>query len=279
MRLLPLASASWQFRDATGRSPWRAAVVPGCVHRDLRRHGLVPDPFRGANELALQWIEERDWEYRTIFIVPPALLAEEVVELAAGGLDTVATVRLNGRVVARTENMFVGHRWNVRRLLRPGRNELRIRFDSALRYIRSHRSGHRPREINDPVGRCTVIRKQQCQFGWDWGPRLVTAGIWRDLRLEGWTGNRLESVRIAQDHRRDGRVVLRLAPELARPDRHAVCHWRLTLDGKAVTAGTGPEITIRQPRLWWPSGQGAQPLYRLEVGIALGDGQIGRAHV
>ena len=274
MRLLPLASASWQFREATRRSPWRAAVVPGCVHRDLRRHGLIPDPFWGANELALQWIEERDWEYRADFTAPPALLAEEVVELVADGLDTVATVRLNGRVVGRSENMFLGHRWNVKRFLRPGRNELHLRFGSALRYIRTHRRGHRPREINDPVGGCTRIRKQQCQFGWDWGPRLVTAGIWRDLRLEGWTGNRLESVRITQDHRRDGRVALRLGPELARPERHAVCRWRLTLDGRAVAAGTGPEIMIRRPRLWWPNGQGAQPLYRLDVRVELGDGRV-----
>jgi beta-mannosidase len=274
MRLLPLASASWQFRDATRRSPWRAAVVPGCVHRDLRRHGLIPDPFWGTNELELQWIEERDWEYRARFVVPPVLLAEEVVELVADGLDTVATVRLNGCQVARTENMFLGHHWNVKRLLRPGKNELHVRFGSAMRYIRTHRTGHRPRELNDPVGRCTVIRKQQCQFGWDWGPRFVTAGIWRDLRLEGWTGNRLKSVRVTQDHRPDGRVRLRLAPELARPDRNAVCRWRLTLDGKAVVAGTGAEITIRQPQLWWPNGQGAQPLYRLEVGVTLDDGRV-----
>ncbi|HTT57357.1 MAG TPA: glycoside hydrolase family 2 protein, partial [Opitutaceae bacterium] len=92
MRRLPLASAAWQFRDATRGSRWRAAVVPGCVHRDLRRRGLIPDPFHGANELALQWIEERDWEYRARFPVPPALLAEEVVDLVADGLDTVATV-------------------------------------------------------------------------------------------------------------------------------------------------------------------------------------------
>src|SRR5512135_1381131 len=183
MRSLTLTSASWQFRDATKDTAWHSAVVPGCVHRDLRRHGLIPDPFRGTNELGLQWIEEHDWEYRAAFTVPAALLAEAQVELVADGLDTVATVRLNGRVIARTENMFLGHRWEVKPLLRPGRNELTIRFDSALRYIHTHRRAHRPREVNDPFGGCTRIRKQQCQFGWDWGPRFVTAGIWRDLRL------------------------------------------------------------------------------------------------
>ena len=118
MRVLPLAPTAWFFRDASRRSPWRRAVVPGCVHRDLRSHGLIPDPFWASNELSLQWIEERDWEYRTSFIAPLALFAEEVVELVADGLDTVATVQLNGRPVARTENMFTGYHWNVKPLLR-----------------------------------------------------------------------------------------------------------------------------------------------------------------
>ena len=272
MRLLPLATASWRFRDATRRSPWRSAAVPGCVHRDLRSHGLIPDPFWANNETSLQWIEGCDWEYRTSFTVPESLLDEAVVELVADGLDTVATVRLNGREVARTENMFVGYRWNVKPLLRPGRNLLVIRFGSAMNYIRTHRTGHRPREINDPVGRCTVIRKQQCQFGWDWGPRLVTAGIWRDIRLEGWTGNRLKGVRVTQIHRSDGRVVLHLAPELARPNAAAVCRWRLTLGAVVVAEGRGTEIVVDHPQLWWPNGQGRQPLYRLEVKVTRVDG-------
>src|SRR5687767_1295806 len=191
---LPLADADWWFRDATAGSPWRPAIVPGCVHRDLHRLGLIPDPFFAANELGLRWIEERDWEYRGRFTVPPEMLAEKTVELVSAGLDTVATVTLNGRRVARADNMFVAHRWSVRRWLRPGRNELHVRFTSAARYVRTHRLGHRPRELSDSVGGMTRLRKQQCQFGWDWGPRFVTCGIWRDLRLEAWSDNRLAHV-------------------------------------------------------------------------------------
>ena len=274
MRVLPLAPNAWFFRDATRRTRWRRAAVPGCVHRDLLRHGLIPDPFWGTNELELQWIEERDWGYRARFAVPPELLTEDVVDLVADGLDTVATVRLNGREVARTDNMFVGHRWNVKPLLRAGSNEIQVHFGSAMRYIRATRPEHRPREVNDPVGRCTVIRKQQCQFGWDWGPRFVTAGIWRDLRLEGWTGNRVASVRVTQVHGSDGRVVLRLAPELARPEAASVCRWRLTLEPKVVAEGRGREIVIERPRLWWPNGLGEQPLYHLEVVVTRPDGAV-----
>jgi beta-mannosidase len=286
---LPLATASWKFRDTSGRSPWRSAVVPGCVHRDLLRHQLIPDPFWARNELDLQWIEERDWEYRATFAVPAALLTEEVVELVADGLDTVAAVTLNGHEVARTENMFVGYRWDVKPWLRRGRNELTIRFESAMCYIRRTRVEHVPREINDPVGRCVVIRKQQCQFGWDWGPRFVTAGIWRDIRLEAWTDNRLESVRVTQRHE-GGAVRLDLAPELARPDSGVTLRWQLRLAATEAAgalelrrprrdrvappvdvrpgigqSGEGALIEVTDPQLWWPNGQGAQPLYDLDV--------------
>src|ERR1700677_4793074 len=121
MRVHPLAPSSWRFRDWSG-SAWLPARVPGCVHTDLLRAKVIPDPLRGTNEAALQWIDERDWEYSAEYRVDSALLAEDVVELVADGLDTIATVRLNASVVARTDNMFIGHRWNVRRLLRRGRN-------------------------------------------------------------------------------------------------------------------------------------------------------------
>ncbi|HLP08082.1 MAG TPA: glycoside hydrolase family 2 protein [Opitutaceae bacterium] len=275
MKTLPLASASWKFRDATRRSAWRAAVVPGCVHTDLLRHGLIPDPFWGTNEEQLQWIGEHEWEYRASFAVPAELLAEEVVELAADGLDTLATVTLNGHEVARTENMFIGYRWDVKPLLRAGRNELTIRFGSAPEYIRTMRPEHRPPvEFNDPVGGCTRIRKQQCQFGWDWGPRFITAGIWRDLRLEAWTVNSVESVIVTQQHGADGGVTLLLVPALAREDEAAFCRWELALHGAVVATGEGAEVAVPRPQLWWPAGQGAQPLYTLAVEVIAGDGRV-----
>ena len=274
MRSLPLASASWHFRDAASPSPWRSAQVPGCVHTDLRRHKLIPDPFWGTNELELQWIEERDWEYRATFHVPTRLLDEEVVDLVADGLDTVATVRLNGRVVARTENMFTGWRWNVKPLLRAGKNELTIRFGSALKYLRSQRPDHDPREFNDPVGRSQVIRKQQCQFGWDWGPRFVTAGIWRDLCLEAWSANRLENVRVTQTHRKDGSVLLSFEPELARRNSKTTVTGTVSLNSRVVSKIVNRKSLIVNPSLWWPNGHGAQPLYTVDLTIHDADGNL-----
>jgi beta-mannosidase len=274
MRSIPLSSASWEFRDATLKSSWRSAVVPGCVHTDLRRHRLIPDPFRGANELGLQWIEEHDWEYRATFTIPAALLRDDQLDLVADGLDTVATVRLNGRLVARTENMFTGYRWAVKPLLRAGRNEITIHFGSAMKYIRSQRTGHQPREFNDPVGRSQVLRKEQCQFGWDWGPRFVTAGIWRNLQLEAWTGNRLENVRVTQTHRKDGSVMLGFEPELARKDAKVQITGTVSLKERVVSKIVNHKSLIINPALWWPNGHGAQPLYQVQLQAVGRDGKI-----
>lgn len=278
MLTLPLATASWKFRDATKKSAWHSAVVPGCVHRDLRRQALIPDPFFGTNELDLQWIEARDWEYTTAFSVPAALLAEEVVELACDGLDTLATVYLNGRELARTDNMFISWRWNVKPRLRAGRNDLRIVFASAARALPKTRPEHQPKEFNDSVGRSSVFRKEQCQFGWDWGPRFVTAGIWRDLRLEAWSGNRLESVRVTQTHAANGTVTLAFAPETARGDKSATYGVSLSLDGAVIAEVSGPienlKSKIENPSLWWPNGHGAQPLYTVEVTARDGAGRV-----
>jgi len=285
--ILSLASAArWTFREAAAKpAAWLPAAVPGCVHTDLLRAKKIPDPFYGTNELELQWIEERDWEYRAEFTVPPSLLAEEVVELCADGLDTVATVFVNGKKIAATANMFVAWRWDVRRHLRAGKNELLVRFRSAMDYIRKTRTDFTPpREFNDPVGNCVRIRKQQCQFGWDWGPRFVTAGVWRDIRLEAWSGNRLAHLRVGQIHSRAASgapaVSLRLEPELARPDAAEGVRFTavLSLAGEEVAAaeflGADHTLKVPAPKLWWPAGQGEQPLYDLTVTARDADGRI-----
>lgn len=274
MRTFSLSEATWMFRDATAGARWRVAKVPGCVHRDLLRHGAIPDPFWGCNEAKLQWIGEHRWEYWAGFAVTRDMLAEDVLDLVADGLDTFATVSINGHEVARTENMFRGYRWDVKRFLRAGRNEILIRFESAIDVISRERLEHHPFEYNDPVGRCSTVRKQQCQFGWDWGPRLVTAGIWRDIRLEAWSGNRLEDVRLTQFHEPDGSVRLVFEPELAAPDGAVKLRGRISLNGRDVVAIEDRETKIEHPELWWPNGHGAQPLYRVDLEAVDASGRV-----
>ena len=265
MPTLDLTQARWQFRDTTSKT-WLPATVPGCVHTDLLAAGKIPEPFYGTRELDLQWIEKRDWEYRATFTLTAAFLAESVIELCADGLDTVATVILNGKTIASTDNMFIAHRWAVKNHLRVGRNELVVHFRNVLDYVRTARDFTPPRACSDPVGGSVRIRKQQCQFGWDWGPRFVTAGIWQALRLEARGPNRLAQLRIAQTHADSGRrVSLTLSPELARPDP-SVTYWvTLSLAGQTVVESDDLSFDVPSPQLWWPAGQGAQPLYDLAV--------------
>ena len=273
MQRLNLSRAKWMFRDCSDQN-WFAAKVPGCVHQDLRRNREIPDPFWGTNELDLQWIEDRDWEYRTEFKVSSKLRAEAVIELSAEGLDTLAKITLNGEEVGRTENMFTPYRWNVKQLLREGTNELTIRFAATGTYLRTQHAGHTFKEFNDPVGHSNRIRKEQCQFGWDWGPRFVTAGIWQPIGLEAWSANRLQSVRIEQSHAVNGEVTVTLAPELEREDGAMNCRWVLSHQGQTLERGEGVSIKVRKAKLWWPAGHGDQPLYDLEVEVIDGPGAL-----
>ena len=280
---------NWQFHSGGEPHRWLAAQTPGCVHLDLLRHGLIPDPFYGSNERNLQWIEQETWGYRTQFVADDALLAGDVIELVGDGLDTLATVTLNGREIGRTENMFAGFRWALPAgLLRGGGdapNELVIEFAPVPPYLAKN---HRPddaREWNDPVGGCSHIRKEQRQFGWDWGPRLVTAGIWRSLRLESWTGARLDTVRLRQEHPPGGGPVTVRATAVvqtaSKPQTGLTCRARLSLDGRVVAESAGSAdkplaLEVVDPQLWWPSGHGAQPLYTLEVELLDGATPIDR---
>lgn len=270
-------TGAWQFRRQ-GSEQFHPAQVPGSVHTDLRRNGLIPDPFWGSNELELQWIEEADWDYATTFDAPDALLACEQVDLVADGLDTLATITLNGQEVARTENMFVGYRFPVRPWLRPGRNELNITFANPMDYIRARLPIHSFPEWNDPVGGSSNIRKEQCSFGWDWGPRFATCGIYKNIELQGWNANRITHVSVRQQHG-DGSVRLTVTPELARSASDARVRCRLSLDGQVVAQAEGSgalELAVDRPQLWWPNGFGGQPLYDLDVELVQGDQALDR---
>ena len=273
-QIVPLTD-NWKFHEPR-KKKWYPARVPGCIHTDLLRHKLIPDPFWGSNERELQWIEKLDWDYVTTFSVSADLLNQEHIELVADGLDTVATITLNGREVARTENMFIGYRFPIESFLRKGRNELAIRFTSPLSYIESHRTADHFAEWNDPVGGSSLIRKEPCSFGWDWGARFATSGIWKSIRLEAWSGNRIASVRVEQRHEKKS-VTVTAQPELAVKMRgrrpRDQFRTRISLHGENVAESQGLEVTVANPQLWWPNNMGAQPLYLLEVEL-LSDGQV-----
>ena len=152
------------------------ATVPGCVHTDLLAAGIIDDPYLDDNELRQRWIGRTDWVYRTTFGCTPD--GHDRVDLVCAGLDTVATLVVNGETVHRSANMHRGYRIDVTGLLRTGDNTLQVRFEAPYTYAEAHRDalGERPGPYTEPF---QFIRKMACNFGWDWGPTLVTAGIWQ----------------------------------------------------------------------------------------------------
>src|SRR5687767_15011089 len=182
------------------------ARVPGCVHTDLLRANLIPDPYQGRNEFDLRWIGHTDWQYRTTFVADEQLFAHERIDLVFDGLDTVARIELNGQPVAETFNMHRGYRFDVRQQLKRGANDLVVTFASPVRYAERMQRELGPRPYcNGPAGPFNFIRKMACNFGWDWGPALPTSGIWRGVRLEGWSRSRITSVR--SSYRADDRIL------------------------------------------------------------------------
>ena len=244
----------------TSELEWLPARVPGHVHLDLLAQGIIADPYVGLGELGAQWVDEQDFSYRLSFdFAPDPALPQRV--LVFEGLDTVCTLWLNGQRIAEHDNMFLPLEVNVSGVLRTGANELRLEFASACRVGRERRSCYLKSEgLDDSVVRFderAFVRKAQYMFGWDWGPRLVSAGIWRPVKLMEHSG-RLIDVRVQQHHLPDGSVEVWF--ESAVEGRGVAVHH---LEGHDGLVRDGERVRLLHPRLWWPAGAGVQELYRV----------------
>ena len=294
-----ILASGWQFRAVTdqahpGVSEWHTATVPGAVHVDLQAAGLISDPFYADNEKRLQWVGEEDWEYRTTINATPALLAHQHLELVFDGLDTFADVFVNGKEKIRADNMFRSWRADVRSDLHVGTNELRVVFHSPykvmtpivsrLPYILPG-SGYEALDAAKgiyPVGH--YIRTAGYEYGWDWGPKLVTMAIWKPVHLLAWNEARIVNLHIEQrsvDAQRAlltaeveveashaGKATLELRLQEAQGAHSEAVHLteKLTLD-----AGINHlQIPFRldNPRRWFPVGYGAQDRYQVTASIA-----------
>ncbi|MET4780431.1 glycoside hydrolase family 2 protein [Glaciihabitans sp. UYNi722] len=276
-------NSGWNLRATAGPVPSDfpesvAATVPGTVHTDLLAAGYIPDPYLDTNEYALAWIGESDFEYATTFDAGDE--GYERVDLVAEGLDTVATLELNGARVGSTSNQHRSYRFDVRDLLKNSENELRIGFASALAFARAaeDRIGARPYVGNKlPYN---AMRKMACNFGWDWGPVLVTAGIWKPIYLHRWSTARLASVVPQVTVAPDGTGHVSLSIDLERTSESEVAVSARVANGSGVdvaatvtSAETHVQIDLDVPDadLWWPLGYGEQALYQLTVTVEDGD--------
>lgn len=326
-----------------------AAIVPGCVHTDLLRAGRIPDPFDGDNEAATQWIGDTVWRYRRTFEWS-GTGTHDRHDLVAEGLDTLATIELNGIVVATTANQHRAYRFPVGHLLRPGANELVVTFDApvpAAERLSALHGGELPHVNHHPYN---ALRKNASNFGWDWGIDVATSGIWKSIGIESWSGARIAAVRPLVDVDGStgvltahvdvesagstgafsqhigsapvagvsGRAGLEarvtLTPHVtpggagghgaalaeqstsapgasgteaaatpvgsgtvppgrpSAPGATSVTSVRAVVDGSAVVRLEVPEVAV-----WWPRGEGDQPLYdvRVEVGDDVWTGRVG----
>ncbi len=284
LRVLPL-SGGWEFAEA-GTEEWRRAEVPGTIHQDLLRHGLLPDPFYGKNEEKVQWVEDKDWEYRTTFTVTSEQLSHDAASLIFEGLDTYADVYLNGSLLLRADNMFVGHSIPVKQVLREGENRLRVYFHSPIRKTlpQFESNGFNYPADNDHHEKHLSVfsRKAPYSYGWDWGIRLVTSGIWRPVAI------RFEDVAVIGDYcvkqlsLTDEQAVLRNELEVINvlPDSvEAEVQIHVSLKGNTqatekcdVMLKPGLNCiamasTIASPVRWMPNGWGEAVLYRFSARV------------
>ena len=244
------------------------ATVPGSVYNDLLAAGKIPDPFYRDNENEALKLMDHDFLYSRSFQVEPELLREERVLLRAEGLDTLATIHINGILVGEARNMHRTWEFDVKQALRVGENRIEVLFASPTKFIKEAYAADPADGSDDAMVGFPLIRKAHCMFGWDWGPRLPDAGIWRDISLVGFSTARIRDVRVEQLHE-DGAVTLKMHTNLIRLNDAAV-EVRAVVTGPDGERYEGLEVQIDNPRLWWPAGYGEQPLYRVEVELTRG---------
>ena len=290
--------SGWQFRavantDRADVKEWHPAQVPGVVQTDLLHSNLIPDPFDKDNEFHLQWIGLADWEYQTTFQVDAATLAHDHVDLVFAGLDTFADVYLNDQAILHADNMFRHWRVPAKTQLKSGSNTLRIVFHSAvekmLPYVKSlpyvlpsistHNYGN-----EENIATAPYTRKAPYNYGWDWGPRFMTEGIWQPIRLETWDALRIENFHI---HQRSitadlANVNAELEIEASRPISATLTLTHDEMSGPQTSDGTQTlqlnagmnhlsfPLRITSPKLWYPVGYGPQSRYRFTASVRVG---------
>jgi beta-mannosidase len=303
--------AKWEFRAASDTNQaklkeWQAAEVPGVVQTDLLRNGAIPDPFYQDNDTKLQWIGLMDWEYQGTFQMSAATLAHEHVDLVFDGLDAFADVYVNDQPVLYADNMF--RRWRVpaKSLLKAGPNTIRVVFHSAvesmipkvktlpyiLPSISTHNTGN-----EENIATAPYTRKAPYQYGWDWGPRYMTEGIWQPVRLETWDALRIENFNVRQQQVGDDLATLSAELEIEGGRSTAVSveiNYALLSGAGTDASGTAAAATasapvmrqtvqvdpgvnhvsvplrITNPKLWYPVGYGSQARYRFSAVIRTG---------
>ena len=279
--------SDWTFCQV-GDTLWSDAKIPGTIHQDLLNHNRIPNPFYGMNEEAVQWVENEDWMYRTSFVVTEEQLNRDAAVLELDGLDTYADVFLNGALILRSDNMFVGHKVPVKSVLRKGENRLLIRFRSAVKEAlpQWETNGFDYPADNDHSSKRVSIytRKAPYSYGWDWGIRLATCGIWRPVRLVFSDVARIEDYYVRQasvsaskadvDNRLEitnvtsqpVSALLKVAYHYSANDTKEVQKQIELRPGENTVS---LPVMIDNPHLWMPNGWGEPSLYKFAASVSV----------
>lgn len=276
----------WEFSQA-GSNEWMSARVPGTVHQDLLDHGRLPDPFYGMNEQKVQWVEKEDWLYRTVFTVTADQLKSDAAWLTFEGLDTYADVYLNGSLLLKADNMFVGHKLAVKDVLREGENRLMIRFRSPVEETAPQWDTdgfNYPADNDHSEKRMSVYtRKAPYSYGWDWGIRLATSGIWRPVKLTFCNGAAIDDFFVRQqevteqvakvDNQLEINNVTSTPKEAQVKVVYAYGEQADTLTRTVVLQPGKNSLSmpawIEKPHLWMPNGWGDPALYTFTATVSV----------
>ncbi|MFN0203443.1 MAG: glycoside hydrolase family 2 protein [Bacteroidia bacterium] len=265
------SAPDWQFRKV-GEKEWLPAKAPSTVHSDLLANGKIEAPFLGENEKKLQWIGETDWEYQTTFELESFDIQANHIELVCEGLDTYSQVWINGQAVFTTENMFHSYQKEVKKLLKEGENTLHIRFFNAIDSTQklSKKYAHPlPEGENGRV----FVRKAAYHFGWDWGPKFVTCGVWKPIYLRLWNDLKISELQVIQSQLDTAKATLKIQATIQSEFTNEKCYFLSSddegnewLDSLILQKGENQfttQFTMLKPKLWWTNGLGEPHLYKM----------------
>ena len=270
-------SQNWKFRQAD-KTVWYPATVPGSIHTDLLKHKLIPDPYYRDNEKLVQWVETKDWEYQTTFDIAANVFSNTNAELLFKGLDTYADVYLNDSLILTADNMYRSWNINCKKLLKPTNNVLRILFHSAVNEglrkaaLYSYRLPNHNEKTTESRKSGSQTRKSPHQFGWDTHPRLVTCGVWRPIVLKAWSAAKIEDIFFEPIKITASAASYTVSTNLtAQKEKKYTLSLYLNSTKKPIAQQTISlkkgannktiNLTINNPKLWWPNGMGKPNLY------------------
>ncbi|MDE6338417.1 MAG: glycoside hydrolase family 2 protein [Muribaculaceae bacterium] len=282
-------SDGWRFRQGSSQN-WYPAEVPGTVHTDLMANGIIEDPFFRLNERGVQWVDKEDWMYETTFDATAAETGAENQELVFYGLDTYADVYLNHLKVVSADNMHRTWRCDVKGMLKEGENLLEVYFHSPIKvdlpkfdkYDYAFNTGPDQSQRGGIFNKTLSVfaRKAGYHYGWDWGPRLVTSGIWRPIELQTWSGLRIDDVQYIQKDVNASKASLRTVVEIRSDEDISGVDVNVTADGRTVASKSvnlkkglnrvAMDYDVKKPRLWWSNGLGEPDLTEFTASVSVG---------